>query len=63
MTDPERDVFDVRPSANEMVERVRAGETEGRGRLRIYRLTRASGLVGPSQMGRRSLAPAPPAPG
>ena len=36
MTDPERDAFDVRPSANEMLARVRAEETEGRGRLRIY---------------------------
>jgi two-component system, OmpR family, sensor histidine kinase KdpD len=36
MTDPERDAFDVRPSANEMLARVRAEETDGRGRLRIY---------------------------
>jgi two-component system sensor histidine kinase KdpD len=36
MTDPERDAFDVRPSANEMLARVRAEEIDGRGRLRIY---------------------------
>ena len=36
MTDPERDAFDVRPSADEMLARVRAEETEGRGRLRVY---------------------------
>ncbi len=36
MTDPERDAFDVRPSADEMLARVRADESSGRGRLRIY---------------------------
>jgi two-component system, OmpR family, sensor histidine kinase KdpD len=36
MTDPERDAFDVRPSADEMLARVRAEETDGRGRLRVY---------------------------
>ncbi len=36
MTDPERDAFDVRPSADEMLARVRAEETSGRGRLRVY---------------------------
>jgi two-component system sensor histidine kinase KdpD len=36
MTDPERDAFDVRPSADQMLARARAEETEARGRLRIY---------------------------
>ena len=36
MTDPERDAFDVRPTGDEMLARVRAEGTEGRGRLRIY---------------------------
>jgi two-component system, OmpR family, sensor histidine kinase KdpD len=36
MTDPERDAFDVRPSADEMLARTRTEETDGRGRLRIY---------------------------
>jgi two-component system sensor histidine kinase KdpD len=36
VTDPERDAFDVRPSADEMLARVQAEEGAGRGRLRIY---------------------------
>jgi two-component system sensor histidine kinase KdpD len=36
VTDPERDAFDVRPSADEMLARARTEETGGRGRLRIY---------------------------
>jgi two-component system sensor histidine kinase KdpD len=36
VTDPERDAFDIRPSADEMLARVRTEETGGRGRLRIY---------------------------
>ena len=36
MTDPERDAFDVRPSADEMLARVRAAARGGRGGLRIY---------------------------
>ena len=36
MTDPERDAFDVRPTGDEMLARVRAEATGGRGRLRIY---------------------------
>jgi two-component system, OmpR family, sensor histidine kinase KdpD len=36
VTDPERDAFDVRPSADEMLARVRAEEDTDRGRLRIY---------------------------
>ena len=36
MTDPERDAFDVRPTADEMLARVRAEEAVGRGRLRVY---------------------------
>jgi two-component system sensor histidine kinase KdpD len=36
MTDPERDAFDVRPSAGEMLARLRAEEREGRGGLRVY---------------------------
>jgi two-component system sensor histidine kinase KdpD len=35
MTDPARDAFDTRPTAEEMLERVRA-EGGGRGRLRVY---------------------------
>jgi two-component system, OmpR family, sensor histidine kinase KdpD len=36
MTDPERDAFDVRPTADEMLARVRADDSGGRGRLRVY---------------------------
>ena len=36
MTDPERDAFDVRPSADEMLARLRTEESDGRGRLRVY---------------------------
>jgi two-component system sensor histidine kinase KdpD len=36
LTDPERDAFDVRPTADEMLARVQAEEGAGRGRLRIY---------------------------
>ena len=36
MTELERDAFDVRPTADEMLARVRSEETTGRGRLRIY---------------------------
>ncbi len=36
MTDPERDAFDVRPTGDQMLARVRAEATGGRGRLRIY---------------------------
>ena len=36
MSHPERDAFDVRPSAEEMLARVRQERTDGRGRLRIY---------------------------
>jgi two-component system sensor histidine kinase KdpD len=36
VTDPERDAFDVRPSADELLARLRTEETTGRGRLRIY---------------------------
>ena len=36
MTDPERDAFDVRPSADEILARLRTEETDGRGRLRVY---------------------------
>jgi len=36
MTDPERDAFDVRPTADQMLARVRTSETDGRGRLRVY---------------------------
>ena len=36
MTELERDAFDVRPTADEMMARVRSEETAGRGRLRIY---------------------------
>jgi two-component system sensor histidine kinase KdpD len=34
--DPERDAFDVRPTADEMLVRVQAEEATGRGRLRVY---------------------------
>ena len=36
MSHAERDVFDVRPSAEEMLARVRQERADGRGRLRIY---------------------------
>jgi two-component system sensor histidine kinase KdpD len=36
LTDPERDALDVRPTADEMLARVRSETTDGRGRLRIY---------------------------
>jgi two-component system sensor histidine kinase KdpD len=36
MTDPERDALDVRPTADEMLARVRSEAIDGRGRLRIY---------------------------
>ncbi len=36
MRDPERDAFDVRPTADEMLVRVQAEEATGRGRLRVY---------------------------
>jgi two-component system sensor histidine kinase KdpD len=36
LSDPERDAFDVRPSADEMLARVRNEDSGGRGRLRIY---------------------------
>ena len=36
MTDPERDAFDVRPTADEMLARVRAETPSERGRLRVY---------------------------
>src|SRR6476661_5854863 len=36
MTDPERDAFDVRPTADEMLARVRQEAADGRGRLRVY---------------------------
>ena len=36
MTDHERDAFDTRPSADEMLERVRAEAGSTRGRLRVY---------------------------
>lgn len=36
MTDPERDSLDVRPTGDEMLARVRAEESSGRGRLRVY---------------------------
>jgi two-component system sensor histidine kinase KdpD len=36
MRDPERDAFDVRPTADQMLARVRSEEETGRGRLRIY---------------------------
>jgi len=34
--DPERDLLDVRPTADEMLARVRAEEASARGRLRVY---------------------------
>jgi two-component system sensor histidine kinase KdpD len=34
--DPERDALDVRPTADEMLARVKAEEAGGRGRLRVY---------------------------
>lgn len=36
MTDPDRDSLDIRPTADEMLARVRAEENRGRGRLRVY---------------------------
>jgi len=36
MSDPVRDAFDTRPTAEEMLERVRAEAGSGRGRLRVY---------------------------
>ena len=36
MSDPERDALDVRPTADEMLARVRAESPSARGRLRIY---------------------------
>lgn len=36
MTDPERDALDVRPTAEEMLARIRAEEPSARGRLRVY---------------------------
>src|SRR5262249_30765256 len=36
VTDPERDAFDLRPTAEEMLARVHADEGGSRGRLRIY---------------------------
>jgi two-component system sensor histidine kinase KdpD len=36
MTDPERDAFDVRPSADELLARLRTEERGGRGGLRVY---------------------------
>jgi len=36
LTDPERDAFDVRPSADQVLARVRAEDGGDRGRLRIY---------------------------
>lgn len=36
MTDPERDAFDIRPSPEAMLARVRSEDAGGRGRLRIY---------------------------
>jgi two-component system sensor histidine kinase KdpD len=36
MTDPDRDAFDVRPTADEMLARVRAEMPGSRGRLRVY---------------------------
>lgn len=36
MSDPERDVLDVRPTADEMLARTRAETPGGRGRLRVY---------------------------
>jgi two-component system sensor histidine kinase KdpD len=36
MTDPERDALDVRPTADEMLARIRDESPSGRGRLRVY---------------------------
>ncbi|HSW41874.1 MAG TPA: universal stress protein [Patescibacteria group bacterium] len=36
MTDPERDALDVRPTADEMLARIRAETPSARGRLRVY---------------------------
>jgi two-component system sensor histidine kinase KdpD len=36
MTDPERDALDVRPTADEMLARIKADEPSSRGRLRVY---------------------------
>ena len=36
MTDPERDLLDVRPTAEEMLARIRSETPSARGRLRIY---------------------------
>jgi two-component system, OmpR family, sensor histidine kinase KdpD len=36
VSDPERDAFDIRPSADELLARLRSEETGGRGRLRLY---------------------------
>src|SRR3954469_19677249 len=36
MTDPERDAFDVRPTADKMLARIRQDGSGPRGRLRIY---------------------------
>jgi two-component system sensor histidine kinase KdpD len=36
MTDPDRDEFDVRPTADEMLARVRSEMSSSRGRLRLY---------------------------
>ena len=36
MTSPERDAFDVRPTAEEMLARTRADTESSRGRLRVY---------------------------
>jgi two-component system sensor histidine kinase KdpD len=36
MTDPERDAIDIRPTAEQMLARVRSEEASARGRLRVY---------------------------
>jgi len=36
MTDPDPDAFDVRPTADEMLARIREEQPTGRGRLRVY---------------------------
>ena len=36
MTDPERDPLDVRPTADEMLARIKSDDVGGRGRLRVY---------------------------
>ena len=36
MTTPERDAFDIRPTAEEMLARTRAETESTRGRLRVY---------------------------